>query len=164
MGDPVIDAGAVTEIVGTAGSGRCTLVLEHIARILATGDRYAAYVDLTGELYPPAVAALGVPLERLLLVRTADLLIALRVVEALLRGGSTRVVVLDLPADSRPIKLAIHHRLRLRARATGASLVLISRSPVVPADRRIDLSEPLSHGDPQSHLHLAGRPAVGVAR
>lgn len=126
-------------MIGRAGAGGCTYVLEHIAKVLSVGDRYAAFVDLVGELYPPAVAALGVPLQRLLIIRLNEWPLVLRVVETLLRGGATRVVCVDVPPDSPRMRLSTYHRLRRRVRETGGALVFLSSSSVVPADHRIEL-------------------------
>src|SRR5512142_1546480 len=52
--------GALTELAGGPASGKAAVALSLFA-----------WVDGRGELYPPAAAALGVDLARLLLVRTA---------------------------------------------------------------------------------------------
>src|SRR5262245_261916 len=75
-GFPSVDAllggglprGRVTEIVGAASSGKTTLALS-AAALVTGGGRLVAYVDARRELYPPSAAALGVDLERLLVVR-----------------------------------------------------------------------------------------------
>ena len=138
--ESTIPTGAVTEVVGTPGSGGCTLVLQWIARVLKEGSQYAAFIDLTGEFYPPAAAALGVPLHRFLLIRAGDLRGAWRLVEVMLQGGAIPLIVVDLPSGTRPISLSTYHRLRRRVRASGGALVVLSRSSVFPADRRIKLS------------------------
>jgi protein ImuA len=59
--------GALAELTGGPASGKTAVALAVFAA-LAPGD-LAAYVDGRGELYPPAAAARGVDLARLLLVR-----------------------------------------------------------------------------------------------
>lgn len=59
--------GALSELRGGPSSGKTAVALSLVAAL--GRDELAAYVDGTGELYPPAAAALGVDLERLLVVR-----------------------------------------------------------------------------------------------
>lgn len=59
--------GALAELAGGRASGKTAVALAVFAA-LAPGD-LAAYVDGRGELYPPAAAARGVDLARLLVVR-----------------------------------------------------------------------------------------------
>ena len=134
-----IRSGLVTELVGPHGAGGCSLLLEHLAEQSAP-DRYAAYVDMTGTFYPPAAAAFGVPLDRLILIKPPELSLALRIVEVLVRGGAARTVALDLPPQVRSLRLPTYHRLRRHVRQTGVSLVFLVAHPLVPADRRIDLT------------------------
>jgi len=59
--------GALSELTGGPASGKTAVAL---ALFAALGpEELAAYVDGRGELYPPAAAALGVDLARLLVVR-----------------------------------------------------------------------------------------------
>lgn len=99
--------GALVELRGVPGSGKTHLALRALARITGEGA-LGAYVDGRGELYAPAAAALGVALERLLIVRPP--LPALRgpstrpagasrealwAAEALLASGAFALVVVD---------------------------------------------------------------------
>jgi protein ImuA len=59
--------GSLAELVGGPASGKCAVALALLARL---GDEdLFAWVDGRGELYPPAAAARGVDLNRLLVVR-----------------------------------------------------------------------------------------------
>ena len=75
-GRPEVDAvlpgggfprGALSELAGGPASGKTAVALSLLAA-LGPEDLFA-WVDARGELYPPAAAALGVDLARLLLVR-----------------------------------------------------------------------------------------------
>jgi protein ImuA len=59
--------GALSELRGGPASGKTAVALSLVAAL--PGDELAAFVDGTGEFYPPAAEALGVDLGRLLLVR-----------------------------------------------------------------------------------------------
>jgi protein ImuA len=113
------------------------------------GEGLAAFVDGRAELYPPAAAALGVDLSRLLIVRPGpeagggagarrgerEPLAALWAAEALLASGAFEVVAMDLPFPSalrpgpgqslprgagRASPESMGHRLRAAAEKGGA--------------------------------------------
>jgi protein ImuA len=104
--------GALVDLCGSAGSGKTKLALRALARVTAEGA-LGAYVDGRGELYAPAAAAVGVGLERLLIVRPRSpagrgggagaggaLREALWAAEALLASGAFALVVVDAPAGA----------------------------------------------------------------
>ncbi|MFT7625392.1 MAG: hypothetical protein ACI9WU_004583 [Myxococcota bacterium] len=106
--------------------------------------RWAAWIQMptaSGELYPPAAAALGVPLWRLLVLQVVEVNTAMRAAEALLRGGAARLVAMDMGADAKPLRLSTYHRLRHQVMDSGAALVFLSPHSIVPADYRIDLNQ-----------------------
>lgn len=88
--------GTLSEIAGGPGSGKTALCLAAMARAMR-GQGLGAFVDGRGELYPPAAAALGVDLGRLLVVRSGEALAGLWAAEALLGSGAFEVVAMDLP-------------------------------------------------------------------
>ncbi len=134
--------GAITELLGQPGDGATTRALEGLARLLESRPkRYALWLDLEGSFYPPAAAQLGVPLTRLLLLRTADLVTGLAAVELALRGGAVCAAAVDVPPSVPPLRLSLYHRLRRRVRESGAVLLFLGRESVVPADHRLLLGE-----------------------
>lgn len=136
--------GAITEFVGQPGDGGTTRLIEGVAKVLERRpQRYGLWLDLEGTFYPPGAAQLGIPLERLLLIRTADLVTGLAAVELALRGGAVCVAAVDVPARVPPLRLSLYHRLRRRVRESGAVLVFLARQSVVPADHRHTLGEAL---------------------
>jgi protein ImuA len=62
--------GVLSELRGGPASGKTGVALSLVAAL--PRDELAAFVDGTGELYPPAADAIGVDLGRLLLVRPGD--------------------------------------------------------------------------------------------
>lgn len=88
--------GALSEVAGGPGSGKTALCLAAMARAMR-GEGLAAFVDGRGELYPPAAAALGVDLSRLLVVRPGEAIAGLWSAEALLASGAFEAVAVDLP-------------------------------------------------------------------
>jgi protein ImuA len=146
--------GALSELAGGPASGKTAVALAVFAALRP--DDLAAYVDGQGELYPPAAAALGVDLERLLLVRTATtsarpedtrpagLLATLWAAEALLACGAFAAVAVDA-AQPRSVRGgdAIARRLQAaveRGGAVGLWLAPARGGLRVPAPIRLVLS------------------------
>lgn len=138
--------GSLCELAGGHASGKTATVLSLLA---AMGkDELFAWVDARGELYPPAAAARGVDLERLLIVRPAGgreaalLRSALWAAEALLGSTAFAAVVLDIPIRADRGWDVMARRLQ-SAVEKGGSLgfwLTSPRSPVrVPAALRLDV-------------------------
>ena len=137
--------GALSELRGGPSSGKTAVALATIARL--PRGALAAFVDGRGELYPPAAAALGVDLGRLLIVRPpggeAGFRLALWATEALLGSGAFAVVAVDAPRG-RPFRGAEVALRRLTTAAEqGGAVGLWLSSPGAtlrpPALVRLDL-------------------------
>jgi protein ImuA len=93
--------GALTELAGGPASGKTAVALALFAAL--GSEDLAAFVDGTGELYPPGAAALGVDLSRLLVVRPDVArggdpgFAALWAAEALLASGAFAAVAFEAP-------------------------------------------------------------------
>ena len=142
--EPPIRHGYISEVIGPHGAGGCTLVLRHIADLLtrksalqSKSTRYAIWIDLKGSLYPPALVALGVPLERLLLIQPTELQQALQAIEITLRGGAAYAIVLDVPNHTPPLRLGVYHRLRQRIRNTDCGLCILAPHSIAPTPYRL---------------------------
>jgi len=92
----------------------------------AAGEhRWILYVDTGGDFYPPGAAQLGVPLERLLVVRAARRVDALWVSEQALRCRAVAAVVLPV----RRVDAYISRRLQLAAESGGGLGLVIQSEP-----------------------------------
>jgi len=146
--------GALTELSGGPASGKTAVAL---ALVAALGpEDLAAWVDGRGELYPPAAAARGVDLARLLVVRPpaadprgravpgADAARpGLWAAEALLASGAFAAVIVDVPVAGRlPGADAAARRLQAAAERGGAvGLWLAPGNGLrVPAAARIEIA------------------------
>src|SRR5512147_1645064 len=112
-GHPEVDArlpgggfprGTLVDLAGGPASGRTRLALSTL-REAQRGAGLAAFVDGRHELYPPAARALGVELDRLLIVRPgergdaragAEALPGLWAAEVLLGSGAFAAVAVDV--------------------------------------------------------------------
>jgi protein ImuA len=139
--------GALSELRGGPASGKTAVALSAVARL--GGGALAAWIDGRGELYPPAAAAMGVDLERLLIVRPPGgeegARLVLWAAEALLGSGAFAAVTVDLPPLARSPRGAdaALRRLVTAAERGGAAGLWLSPpgAPLrPPAVVRLDLS------------------------
>ena len=121
--------GAVTEVLTTGpGAGGLQLLLPSLAQLGRDGG-WIAFVAPPLLPYAPALAAGGLALERLLVVRPGTADGALWAVEQALRSGACSAV-LAWPAAIQPTAL---RRLQLAAEA-GAALAFLFRAPGAAAE------------------------------
>lgn len=89
--------GALSELRGGPASGKTAVALSLVAAL--EGRALAAWIDGRGELYPPAAAAMGVDLGRLLIIRPPSgeegARLTLWAAEALLGSGAFAAVTID---------------------------------------------------------------------
>lgn len=125
--------GALVEITGAPSSGRTSLLVAWLGALTREGAA-TALVD-TDETFDPAEAArAGVDLRRLLWVRCGGRrAAALRAADLLVRCPGFALVALDLGERPPILPLAAAFRLRLAARRTGTTLVLLARRRVAGA-------------------------------
>jgi protein ImuA len=144
--------GALVELCGGQASGKTAVALSALAA--AMGERgLGAFVDGRGELYPPAAAALGVDLDRLLVVRPAagpgEPWPGLWAAEALLGSGAFEAVAVDVPLEGARGRApggaavdAMLRRVRTAAEKGGSIGLWLARpeGPRIPAVVRLELA------------------------
>jgi recombination protein RecA len=142
-----VPRGCLTEICGTASSGRTTLVISLLAQVTDRGEA-AALIDVTDAFDPEFAATAGVRLESLLWVRCgggsnreakhkwgveARIEQALKIADWLLQAGGFSVIALDMagvpPRWARRIPLASWFRFRRAVENTATAFVLIEQQP-----------------------------------
>lgn len=112
----------IVEVCGEAGSGRTRLALALVKAAMARGEA-VAWVDFERRLYAPGLAALGVPLHRLLVLRPpADR--ALWGTEQLIRSGCFAWVI---ASDPPPLRRAGQRWQRATEAGRCTALVLRER-------------------------------------
>lgn len=128
--------GRVVEVAGAWSSGKTALLFGVMAQVTHS-QRLCAYIDGRGELYPPSAAAMGVELERLLIVRPPRKGIA-RAAEIAAKSGAFALVVLDLP-DGERVDDASSGRLRAAAASGGAAVVALAPAAGAVAQASVKL-------------------------
>jgi hypothetical protein len=117
--------GQALELWGEAASGRSSLALRAVASA-GREQRLSAWVDGPRELYPPAAAALGADLKRLLIVRPQAPGQLVWTAVQLLRSGAFACVVLDLTHTGVRLSLAEGRKLQDAAAKGGGALLLLT--------------------------------------
>jgi hypothetical protein len=132
--------GQALELCGEVASGRTSLALRAVASAHRE-RRLCAWVDGPKELYPPAAAAMGVDLSRLLIVRPKQPTQLAWTAVQLARSGAFACVVLDLTqglastGKSSGLRLSLAEGKKLADAAfRGGTLLLLLSSPSAPAD------------------------------
>lgn len=118
------ESGTIIEhLQNSAGSGATTLALCAAREALATTDRFCVVVDWRQQFYPPAAAALGLDLKRIVIVRPTTLADRLWAIDQALRSPSIVAVIAEVEQlDDRAAR-----RLQLAAES-GGSLGLLVRN------------------------------------
>jgi protein ImuA len=130
-----LPCGVLHEVSGAAMDGAATGFCTMLLARLAADRRSVLWVCPGDDLYGPGLAAFGLPLDRLILVRTRKQAEILWTIEEALRCRSLAAVlgeVADLP-------LAAGRRLQLAARKSGVTALLLrprADNPVAPAVTR----------------------------
>jgi len=141
--------GCLTEICGTASSGRTSVLLLALARATQRGE-VCALVDASNAFNPASAAHAGMEMSRLLWVRCgenssspkhpsarsnfAQLEQVLKVTDLLLQSNGFGMIALDLgdiaPASARRIPLASWFRFRRAIEHTPTALLVLEQQPI----------------------------------
>ena len=111
--------GTVATLEGPPSSGRSTLA----ARLLAAATRRGRGALIGVDLFPPALAAAGVRLERLLIVPACEPVAAARAADIIVRSGAFTVVILPTLPSGRGTGAAMWSRLASLTHRANALLV-----------------------------------------
>jgi recombination protein RecA len=129
--DRLLRQGAMTELVGPLSSGR-TSVLTLCLRTVTRAGGLAALVDVDHVFDPGSADEAGVDLRRVLWVRgegrRRD---ALKAIDLLARCPGFRLIALDVGESPPRVSLSVAFRLRLAARRSGASLLIVGARRVL---------------------------------
>src|SRR5437588_2807487 len=87
--------GRLVEVSARGASAALTAAIEVVAEAQAEAEPVAWITLVDGSFYPPDVAANGVDLAALVVVRVRDVTAAARAAERVLRSGAFGLVVID---------------------------------------------------------------------
>jgi hypothetical protein len=128
-----IPYGQLIEITGGVSSGKTTLLQRLIAGLKPLPE--GLYVDIGNGFFPPAFAAAGVDLARLLVVKPKSLVDGIRIAETLLHNETTDCIIFDLIGVRTTMPEVLLHRLRqqiTKARAI-AFFLTENNTRIIPA-------------------------------
>jgi recombination protein RecA len=129
--DRLLRQGAMTELVGPLSSGRTSLLTLCLRTVTRRGA-LAALVDVDHAFDPGSAAAAGVDLSRVLWVRgegrRRD---GLKAVDLLVRCPGFGLVALDVGESPPRLPMGAAFRLRLAARRSGVTLLVVGAQRVV---------------------------------
>ncbi len=121
--------GRIAVLTGRLSSGKTALAIAAVAAATAREGGLCAWIERCGSLgrlYPPAAAATGAVLSRLLVVRASDLRGALQAADSVLRSGAFGLALLDAGLEARRIPGPALVRLSGLAGRTEGSLVVLA--------------------------------------
>ena len=127
--------GAITEIFGSASSGRTSLMISALA-YATTHEEVCVLIDTNNNFDPFSAAGAGMNLERLLWIRcAANVEHAFKATDLLLQGGGFGIVVLDIGdvvgTDARRIISSWWYRFRRVVENTPTALLVIAEDSCV---------------------------------
>lgn len=127
--------GAITEIFGSASSGRTSFMISALA-YATTHEEVCVLIDTNDTFDPASAAEAGLNLERLLWIRcAANVEHAFKATDLLLQGGGFGIVVLDIGdvvgTDARRIISSWWYRFRRVVENTPTALLVIAEDSCV---------------------------------
>ncbi len=133
--------GRLCEITGPSSCGK-TALLHALLATATTHGEVVALVDLPDAFSPPAAAATGIDLARMLWVRPASLRHALRCAEVLVETSGFGTVALDLGTGVRGIRLGngAWPRLARAAERSTATVVVLAGDRVTGSTAALGLA------------------------
>ena len=134
--------GAVTEVVGPVSGG--SLLISALLLAIHKQATFAALIDAGSTFDPQSADPATLP--RLLWVRCAEAIQAVKAADLLLRDGNLPLIVLDLQnvpiRQARKVPMSTWHRFQRLAEPGGTALVILSTQPLVEgAQVRIALAQ-----------------------
>lgn len=95
LGRGGLPRGRIIEVFGNSMAGKTTITLLHIAEVQKANEGYCAFVDAEHAFDPQLAAQYGVDLEKLVYINPLTAENAIDTVDALIRTGKFRCIVID---------------------------------------------------------------------
>jgi hypothetical protein len=134
QGLAALPRGAITEIIGSPGSGRTAVTQSMIATATRRGE-VAAVIDSDDSFDPASAQKAGAELGRVLWVQCGHRVeTSLKATDMILHNGGFGLIVLDLcdmpQAALSRVPISYWHRFRLAVEHTSTILLIVSREAV----------------------------------
>lgn len=147
-----LPCGALHEVAGTALDGAATGFCAMLLARLSGGTRSALWIAGDDDLYGPGLAAYGLSLDRLIVVRARRPVEILWTLEEALRCRGLAAVLGEIP----DLSLTAGRRLQLAARNSGVTALLLRQraeaSPVSTAVTRWRVAALPGHAAPAENM------------
>ena len=117
--------GRLVELSARGATATLTAAIELVAEAQAQGEPVAWLAPQVTSFYPPDVAASGVDLAALVVVRVAEPIAAVRSAERLLRSGAFGLVIMDL--GTAELAMQVQGRLVTLAQTHDAAVVCLTQ-------------------------------------
>ncbi|MGE5182694.1 MAG: recombinase A [Acidobacteriota bacterium] len=122
--------GRLVEVSARGATATLTAAIELVVEAQTEREPVAWVTLAQSSFYPPDVAASGVDLAALVVIRAPDAITAARAAERVLRSGAFGLVVIDLGGlAASDITMAIQGRLVTLAQAHDAAVVCLTDKP-----------------------------------
>ena len=119
--------GRLVELSARGAAATLTAAVGLVLEAQQAAEPVAWITLASASFYPPDVAASGVDLAALVVVRVGTVVAAARAAERLLRSGAFGMIVIDWSTnDSQPIPAAVQGRLATLAQAHDAAIVCVT--------------------------------------
>jgi recombination protein RecA len=119
-------AGRMVELSSAETSASLTVATGLVLASQQRGEPTAWVVSSHSSFYPPDVAASGVDLDALIVVRASDTTRAARAADHLLRSGGFALIVIDLSRDAQ-MRMSVQSRLSGLAKAHRSAVICLTR-------------------------------------
>lgn len=119
--------GRLVELSARGAAGTLTAAIELVVEAQTEHEPVAWITLANATFYPPDVAASGVDLAALVVIRAPDALACARAAERVLRSGAFGLVVLDLQGAD--LTMAIQGRLVTLAQTHDAAVICLTDKP-----------------------------------
>ncbi|HEX4455336.1 MAG TPA: recombinase A [Kofleriaceae bacterium] len=118
--------GRFVELSARGATATLTAATELVVEAQLQGEPVAWLAPWSSTFYPPDVAASGVDLAALVVIRVGDALGAARSAERLLRSGAFGLVILELGSQDAELAMAVQGRLVTLAQTHDAAVVCLT--------------------------------------
>ncbi|HET6349130.1 MAG TPA: recombinase A [Candidatus Krumholzibacteria bacterium] len=120
--------GRMVELSSAAASATLTAATSLVLQCQQRGEPAAWILGGTSSFYPPDVAASGVDLAALVVVRAESTIRAARAADYLLRSGAFTLVIMDIVEDP-ALRMNVQSRLSGLAHTHHSAVVCLTRKP-----------------------------------